>query len=273
MRKVNFNNLNNIEIPESWTQKALNLPNAPVKKKSVFALSSFYRRLSFVACCVLACALSVAIFGFMKNDILPQKTPAESTVNSTAYNTSSSETATQNSGITQKPTSVKPTKNIEPTEEATENPTQSESDNSSTQTPEPTEKPTQKVTQKPTSSKPTTPQIPTQSPTEVPEDTPDTPDPPAFESNDVCVGYVDESLLYGSSTVYCFVVPTNSDIAFPESPDTYIADVSHIGNGSVRISFAGKNSTYVKQSDFYTFYFYNINGEVIYENTIYITIK
>ena len=269
MRKVNFNNLNNIEIPESWTQKALNLPNAPIKKKSVFALSSFYRRLSFVACCVLACALSVTIFGFMKNDILPQKTPAESTVNSTAYNTSYSETATQNSGITQKPTSVKPTKNIEPTEEATENP----SGESSTQTQNPTERATQKSTQKPTSSKPTTPQIPTQIPTELPENAPDTPDPPTFESNDVCVGYVDESLLLKSTTVYCFVVPTNSDIAFPESPDIYIADVSHIGNGSVRISFAGKNSTYVKQSDFYTFYFYNINGEVIYENTIYITIK
>ena len=87
MRKVNFNNLNNIEIPESWTQKALNLPNAPIKKKSVFALPSFYRRLSFVACCVLACALAVAIFGFTKNDILPQKTPAESITNSTSVST------------------------------------------------------------------------------------------------------------------------------------------------------------------------------------------
>lgn len=271
MRKVNFNNLNNIEIPESWTQKALNLPNAPIKKKSVFALPSFYRRLSFVACCVLACALSVTIFGFMKNDILPQKTPAESTVNSTAYSTSSSETATQNSGITQKPTSVKPTKNIEPTEEATENPNQSESDNSSTQTPEPTEKPTQKVTQKPTSSKPTTPQKPTQIPTEVPEDTPDG---PAYVGDGVSVGYIDESLLCGSTTVYCFVEIDREDVSGIETePTHYLANVTVMKNGKVCVSFAGNTSVDVWCSDYYNFYFLNVNGDIIYQETVYVTKK
>lgn len=269
MRKVNFNNLENLEIPQHWTEKALNLPSQLPQKKNIFALPSFYYRLSFVACCVLACALAVAIFGFMKNDILPQKTPAESITHSTT-NSTSSDTATVHSGITQKPTSVKPTQNIEPTEEPTENSTQSESDNSSTQTQEPTVRPTQKAT----SSKPTTPQKPTQVPTEVVTTVPeDTPDPPAWENYDMCVGYIDESLLCGSSTVYCLVIPTNSDISLPEAPDTYIANVNYTGNGSVRISFAGKDSPYVDHSDYYTFYFYNENGDIIYQDTIYVTVR
>lgn len=283
MRKVNFNNLENLEIPQHWTEKALILPSQLPQKKNIFALPSFYYRLSFVACCVLACALAVAIFGFMKNDILPQKTPAESITHSTT-NSTSSDTATQNSGITQKPTSVKPTLNIEPTEEPTENSTQSESDNSSTQTQEPTEKPTQKATQKPTQketsypttqpTKPTAPPKPSQPPTEpTPTEPEDTPDPPAWENDDMCVGYIDESLLCGSSTVYCFVIPTNSDISLPEAPDTYIANVNYTGNGSVRISFAGKDSPYVDHSDYYTFYFYNENGDIIYQDTIYVTVR
>lgn len=272
MRKVNFNNLENLEIPESWTQKALNLPNAPAKKKSVFALSSFYRRLSFVACCVLVCALSVIIFGFMKNNILPHKTPAESSVNSTAYNTSSSDTATVHSAITPKPTSSKPTQNIEPTEETTENPTETESDNSATETKKPTVRPTQKATQKPTSSKPTTPQKPTQIPTEVPEDTPDTPDGPEIDG--VCVGYINESLLCGSTTVYCFVKIDNDSIMGVESaPTKYPAEVTVLGNGKVRVSFAGNTSVDVWCSDNYNFYFLNVNGDVIYEDTVYVTVK
>ena len=274
MRKVNFNNLNNIEIPESWTQKALNLPNAPIKKKSVFALPSFYRRLSFVACCVLACALSVTIFGFMKNDILPQKTPAVSTVNSTAYNTSSSETATQNSGITQKPTSVKPTKNIEPTEETAENPTQSESDNSSTQTPEPTEKPTQK----PTSAKPTKPtelQKPSQPPKPTVSYEPSQPptesiEPPCTELG-ISVGYIDESLLCGSSDIRCLIVSTNSDLT--ENDDNSIvcsADVINHDNGYVSIYVDLSNSSILKTSGNYKFYFINANGDTFYENTFYV---
>ena len=89
----------------------------------------------------------------------------------------------------------------------------------------------------------------------------------------MCVGYIDESLLCGSSTVYCFVIPTNSDISLPEAPDTYIANVNYTGNGSVRISFAGKDSPYVDHSDYYTFYFYNVNGDIIYQDTIYVTVK
>lgn len=297
MRKVNFNNLNNIEIPESWTQKALNLPNAPIKKKSVFALPSFYRRLSFVACCVLACALAVAIFGFTKNDILPQKTPAESTVNSTAYNTSSSETATQNSGITQKPTSVKPTQNIEPTEKPAENPTQSESDDSFSQTQEPTEMPTQKATQKPTQKetsypatqppKPTEPQKPSQPPTEpvegdtepmptepTPTEPEDTPDGPAYVGDGVCVGYIDESLLCGSTTVYCFVKINSEDSAGIETdPIQYPANVTVLGNGKVCVSFVGNTSVDVWCSDYYNFYFLNVNGDIIYQETVYVTKK
>ena len=270
MRKVNFNNLENLEIPESWTQNALNIPKAPTKKKSVFALPSFYRRLSFVACCVLVCALSVAIFNFSNDDILPQKTPAESISNSTTNSTSSSYIATENSGINIKPTTSTPTQNIEPTEETTENPTQSECDETSQETQKPTQKPTQKATQKPT--KPTTQVEPPQDETK-PTYPPDNPDGPALDGDDVCVGYIDENLLCGSSTVFCFVIPNNSDLTLPETPENYAADVFYTGNGSVRISFAGKNSPLVEHSDYYTFYFYNVNGDVIYENTIYITVS
>lgn len=288
MRKVNFNNLENIEIPESWTQKALNLPNAPIKKKSVFVLPSFYRRLSFVACFVLVCALSVAIFGFMKNDILPQRTPAESISNSTTQSTSSSDTATVHSVITQKPTSLIPTQNIEPTEETTENSTQSESDDSSTQTQEPTEKPTQKATQKPTQketshpttqpTKPTVPPKPSQPPTEPSLDQPSepdyTPDGPEVEGDGVCVGYIDESLLCGNNTVYCFVEIDSEDTTGVDAePTQYPANVTVFGNGKVCVSFVGNTSVDVRCSGYYNFYFLNVNGDIIYQSTIYVTVK
>lgn len=79
MKKVNFNNLDNIEIPEAWTQKALTLPKALDSKKGALIFGRFSKKLVLVASIILVCALSVSLFIFtQKGDILNTDEPSHS---------------------------------------------------------------------------------------------------------------------------------------------------------------------------------------------------
>ena len=84
-------------------------------------------------------------------------------------------------------------------------------------------------------------------------------------------GYIDESLLCGSSDVRCLIVSTNSDLT--ENDDNSIvcsADVINHDNGYVSIYVDLSNSSILKTSGNYKFYFINANGDTFYENTFYV---
>lgn len=271
MRKVNFNNIENLEIPDFWVEKALSLPSKLPEKKNVFAIPSFYRKLSYVACFLLVCALSVALFSFVqKRNILPVQYPNMSVTESTKTETLNNSTETKN-GIFQKPTSTKSENGIEPTEEDVAN-------NSSTQvpsTPTATQKETIAETYKPTQ-KPAPSEDETQTQIIKPTDNFVLPDGPGIENEGLCQAIVDSELISSDSLVYCSL-ELKSDYQYgvesPLAPIKYPADVKFQSDGKVRLLFDPLKSESVHTSGDYEFYFYNSDGEVIYKGTIHIVVN
>lgn len=260
MRKVNFNNIENLEIPDAWVEKALNFPSESKQKKNVFAFPSLYRKLSYVACFVFLCALSVALFSFAKNDdILPVKYPDTIATQNTKTETFNNK-ETQNS-ISKNPTNP-PTENVEETHQTTEdNSTQNATSTAPTQNPDPPQIET-------------TPDDGTLEPEDQPSNPNGYPDPPGQEAGGVSIGFVPESALCGSTTVYCYIVSDSENITSAGGePTKYPAKVTIIGNGYAIVSFEGYKSVDALFSGPYNFYYLNINGDVIFEETIYVTVK
>lgn len=74
MNEKNFNSISQFEVPKSWIDNALSVP--ATHKKKPFPLIKLTRTLAAVACLVLVCGISVALY-FMINDssIPPVKDP------------------------------------------------------------------------------------------------------------------------------------------------------------------------------------------------------
>ena len=104
MRKVNFNSLNDLQIPEEWTKKAVAIPeNIEEPKKIPLVFSR--RTLSFVACLLVVCLVAFTPFILRINkDILPV-----STENTEHTKTTQSVTENKNPTETVKQPEEKPT--------------------------------------------------------------------------------------------------------------------------------------------------------------------
>lgn len=263
MRKVNFDNIENLEIPDYWVEKALSLKSEPKQKKSVFTFPAFYRNLAYVACFIAVCALTVALFSLVpRGDILPVKHPNVSVTQNNKTETSNNN-ETQ-SGISQTPTHTQ-SENVEETEDDTQNSTQNATSTAPTlkptQPPEPSETETQ-------------PDDGSMDPNGQPSNPNVFPDGPGIIEGGVSVGFVPESALCGSSTVYCYIIPNRDGVMGGETgPTMYPANVTYVGDGNVIVSFEGYKSADALVSDYYNFYFLNVNGEIIFEETIYVTVK
>ena len=72
MNNKNFDRLKNIEVPESWIENAINIPNVVPKKKPL-AFPRINRYLAAVACLVLVCSVSLVIALRMDKDVIPTK--------------------------------------------------------------------------------------------------------------------------------------------------------------------------------------------------------
>ena len=173
MNEKNFNSISQFEVPKSWIDSALDVPASHTKKP--FPFIKITRTLATVACFILVCGISVALY-FLTDDssIPPVKSPdsiqsqfvdysnntGESSNNSVQDNENNSDSS--NTKLPQSPTSSGTHHEID--EDKTENGTGSH--------PEPNEKPqkpTTNETEKPDSTQPPTdidspsePQFPTE---------------------------------------------------------------------------------------------------------------
>ena len=162
MNNKNFENLNNIEVPQSWIENAINIPNVVPKKKPL-VFPRINRYLAAVACLVLVCTVSLVIVLNIDRNIVPVK-PIVSDKNKDDNN----QTEPTNEGIV--PPTV-PDNSNEPTTESTSEPTNSEGDII------PTEKPTEGTVTEPT--EPTESTDPSDKPSQVPEEPTEAPEPSA----------------------------------------------------------------------------------------------
>ncbi len=269
MKKVNFNNLDNIEIPDSWADEAIQVQKNP-KKDAPLVLFRVSRTLITVASIALVCTLSITLYFFAhKDNILPVNNPTvhiPETVASTnptqkSPNPEESEkdyAAKSTSSIFENPT-LEPQENVSETSNSTEK-----------ETVKPTQSPSSKPTQKPTSptDKPTT---PTQEPpTDEIEDGP----PVIPEDMNICTGSFDEKLLLGYDKVFCSI-SSDSDYTVDELPEVsamHEATIVSRHEGYISVSFSPVESGIVNKTDLYNYYFYNINGDIIYTGQIYITV-
>ena len=74
MKKVNFNNLENMQIPDLWADKALTIPTNQEK-----TVTLFFARWSRVALAVmsitLVCVIGVLVLFFSQNENVAPKKP------------------------------------------------------------------------------------------------------------------------------------------------------------------------------------------------------
>ncbi len=275
MKKVNFNNLDNIEIPDSWADEAIQVQKNP-QKDAPLVLFRVSSTLIAVASIALVCTLSITLYFFAhKDNIIPVNNP---TVHI-------SETVTSTKPTQKSPTPEESEKDydyaVKPTSSKFENPTLEPQENVS-ETSNSTEKETVKPTQSP-SSKPT--QKPSIKPTS-PTDKPTTPtqEPPTDEIEDgppvipedmiICTGSFDEKLLLGYDKVFFGISPDSDYIAdeIPEVSAMHEATIVSRHEGYISVIFSPVESGIVNKTDLYNYYFYNINGDIIYTGQIYITV-
>ena len=185
MNEKNFDSISQFEVPKSWIDGALDVPASHTKKP--FPLIKLTRTFAAVACFILVCGISVALY-FITDDssIPPVKSPdsTNSQFVSDSYYTGESDTDSPQNN-------KKPNKNTD--KNVSENPTSSallpdenKNNSDSGSHPEPNEKPAKP--QEPTTNKPQKPDTTdsTQSPTNVypstrPQNPPLSPSEPEWE--------------------------------------------------------------------------------------------
>lgn len=271
MRKINFNNIENLTVPESWVEKALLLPEK-VESKKVIHFSKHTRPLVAVASLFLVCALSVSLFFFtQKDDIL--KTDPNFSLETAIY-----ESTVQSTHKTENFTGESETEETENTEsESTDAPTECETHQPETEveTDEPIDETTDpnpsspngmisnsnssKPNSVPDSGKPKPTTKPSSKPTEKPTEAPKK-----------CEAYVDASLISSGDVVYGVFKAYSSQEYNTEQIYECVADVQ-FKEEKAYISFLPVEEGFVTNSGWYEYYFY-INDEILHHGYIYIKV-
>lgn len=293
MKKVNFNSIDNLEIPDSWVDKAIVNAKAPkpvsvIKKQNILA---------FVASVVLVCAISVTLF-FLTNknahvayidvsdsdvsiknyDNFAQEETKLSNLPTEKEESETSSYVTENNSRDNKPaqhSTITPTKKPSPTNKPT-------SDNKTqvTEKPAPSHQPTPESSQMPTVAEQTTnneTQKPTVPETEAPQKPSQPPGPtesPATEPLDLYGIYIGadiyKHLAPADGKVYCKVYDENGVLLGDPDlfSDEHIAELIYTLYYSVR--YYPYRHPLINETGYYTFVFYNSNSEVLKQKTSYL---
>ncbi len=287
MNDFNFNNINNLEIPDSWADKAIE--NAKNKKPIPVVWKT--KTLAFVASLVLVCGLSVMMFLIFGRNEIPVAPVTHQTDVSVYNETSESENTRETEKSqkeSQKPTDLlansdETTKATEPTEQtsaSTVKPSETEGIISPTATPtKPNESPYE-PTDEPIVDDPSDPPVvlPTAPPTDPdpsepawkPSEPPLEPTEPteSVDTSNISVSVtIYKHLVLDDKKIYCKVYDANGVLL--GDPNIYSAQ--HL----TELSYASYYTAYyypyrhslITKSGNYTFVFYNSNGEVAREIT------
>ena len=221
MSEFNFDNMKNVDIPESWVDGALNVPK---DLKTPFPFLKYSKIIAFAASIVLVCCLSVALFLVTnsKQAVPPVKndeTNFISQVHKSTDNAESTESVTENKPQSDSTASTQPETQSQK-ENETAQPTDKDEEPTDSSESKPVEKPEKPEKPKPTENtvKPTKP-IPTENATEPVLEVP--PDGP-FVEPDTELSYVDS---YSSGkiiakvhkdelrdSIYCRVYDSNGNL-------------------------------------------------------------
>lgn len=298
MKKVNFNSIDNLEIPDSWVDKAIVNAKAPkpvsiIKKQNILA---------FAASVVLVCAISVTLF-FLTNknatmpvahidatdfdvsinnydtfDTFAQEETKQSHLPTEKEESETSSNVTENNSKDDKPaqhSTITPARKPSPTNkptsdnktQVTEKPAPSQHKKpESSQTPTVAEQTTSAETQKPTEPETEAPQKPSQPPG--PTEAPVTEFPDLYE---IYIGAtIYKHLAPADGKVYCKVYDENGVLLGDPDlfSDEHIAELIFTSYYSVR--YYPYRHPLINETGYYTFVFYNSNSEILKQKTSYL---
>lgn len=298
MKKVNFNNIDNLEIPDSWVDKVIVNTKKP---KTVYVIKK-QNILAFVASVVLVCAISVALF-FMTNknatmpvvhidatdsdvsinndDTFAQEETRLSHLHNEKEEIETSSYVTENNSRDNKPaqhSTITPTEKLSPIKkptsdkntESTEKPAPSQHKKpESSQKPTVVEQTTYNETQKPTEAEPTTSEpkettiivpVPTESPI-------DKPDMSKFGVSVVLYKH----LVPEDGKVYCKVYDDNGNLI--GDPDLFSNE--HIAELTFSSYYSARYYPYrhplIYYTGYYTFVYYNSKSEILNQTKLYLS--
>ena len=299
MRKINFNNIENLTVPESWVEKALLLPEK-VESKKVIHFSKHTRPLVAVASLFLVCALSVSLFFFTQKDDILKTDPDfsletaiyESTVQSTQKTenftgkSETEETENTESESTDAPTECETEgiyiENIETEDIYTEEiETEGKNEGDVDDTTDPNASSPNGVICNPNGSRPDGGELnsggvsggskPNSKPISKPSVKPTVkPTEKPTEAPKKCEAYVDASLISSGDVVYGVFKAYSSQEYNTEQIYECVADVQ-FKEEKAYISFLPVEEGFVTNSGWYEYYFY-INDEILHHGYIYIKV-
>lgn len=302
MSDKNFDSIKNFEVPQSWIDSALSVPQTAPRKKPIVFLH-FSRYATAVASFMLVCVLSVVVFMLHDDSVVPVDKPISTQSTTVTDSTDvkketkkdNATTATSKKGVSAQ--SKKPTAksgNTEPTEKPTQKaqkpddskghpkpstqektestqgtdmqgatiPTQNKTE---TPTTEPTEKPTQKPTQRPTQRPTQKPTVkPTQKPTQKPTNSAGGDGFNSVESVS-CSDSFSVSKLVGSGKVYCSVYSSSGKLVGDSNlfSSQHLATIDYKTSSVVLVSYDPTSKGLLLSQGRYTYSFYNENGVVV----------
>ncbi len=301
MNDKNFNSISKFSVPQSWIDGALNAKSTFSKKPLPFI--RFTRTFAAVASIILVCGIGIAVYFLSDNSSIPPIKPTKDILVSQIVETSDSSTENgeeETQKKNQKPTSSSPfhpeesenqsdnetnpqQKPVKPTKPS-HKPSENLPDTPSTDTiPGCTDAPdigsTANPTIPPDNSEPSEPVLPSEE--EPPWEDPTVLEPPWVVPtvkptlspyyNDYVTANVSTSKVDELKRVYCKFVDSNGSVLGDSNlySSSHRAQVSILSNTKLKVWYYPYQQNIITKAGYYTYYFYNNKGEVLYTGSGY----
>lgn len=282
MKKVNFNSLENMQIPDSWADKAVLLSDSD-KKIPPLVFTRWSRVMVALTSIILVCAMGVFVFFFSNNNDIEIRNPSSANTSYATENITSGtgeffkpsesgqnvkeNTQIQDSTSSDTQPSKTPVHTVTPTEKPTKTPVA-----------EPTQKPTKPAEQKPTTAptddvtRPSAP--PTMSPIPQPTDPVNQPTESPSDTVDKWNVFINvqfaKSYVLSDGKIYCRLYDSNGELMGSADiyDDSHLTELSYIPYANAQ--YYPYRYDIITRADWYTCVFYNSDGVTAKTKKIYL---
>lgn len=260
MKKVNFNNLDNMQIPDSWADKALTIPDNKVKTTPL-VFNKWSRVTVAVASLMLVCAIGVLVLFFSQNENVATKKPHNQNQTAAMSNTNEVSHPSTHSA-SENPTGT--SESVAQIQEQTQGLTNPTEKQTQAQTEKPNKKPTKPsavVPTQPDTGDTTQPTDPVEEPTVI---EPSQPPSDTVDKWDVFVSaQFPKKLVLEDGNIYCRVYDSFGVLLGDEN----LYDASHLTQlwfiPWAKAEYYPYRHNLITKADTYTFVFYNSDGVVV----------
>ncbi len=272
MKKLNFNNIKNLNVPENWVDNALNIPESYAEKKHINFIK-LSRIITVAACVVIIGTISLTLFFTKNNNMLV----GVKNTNSTETIFTTTENGTYNSYTENKTTTTSALSTVKSYESA-EFPTQSSSNNNNatygTEPPElATDTPLNPTEPQTDYNEPETTRAQNTSPTYTQQTPTSTTQSDWTDSTYVCIGHYSLGMTVSSVfKAYCKIYDEQGNLLGDSNlySSEHIATTKETTDDYIQLYYEPTKAGLKLSAGKYSYHFYDEYGIELYKDYLYV---